>query len=85
MAGPHRLRQTLKIAWIQHQPRRGALKDVMGQQEVKDALVAQGAMPTFTTPAEARAQIAEEVATAMKYDKVRPPAPAPAAAPARAV
>jgi len=29
---------------------------------VKDALVAQGAMPTFTTPAEARAQIAEEVA-----------------------
>ncbi len=40
----------------------GALKDVMGQQEVKDALVAQGAMPTFTTPAEARAQIAEEVA-----------------------
>ncbi len=40
----------------------GALKEVMGQQEVKDALVAQGAMPTFTTPAEARAQIAEEVA-----------------------
>ena len=39
----------------------GALKEVMGQQEVKDALVAQGAMPTFTTPTEARMQIAKEV------------------------
>ncbi|CAB5690971.1 Argininosuccinate lyase [Delftia tsuruhatensis] len=40
----------------------GALQEVMAQQEVKEALVAQGAMPLVTTPDEAREQIAQEVA-----------------------
>lgn len=53
----------------------GALKEVMAQQEVRDALAAQGAMPTFTTPEEARAQIAQEVArwsAVIKESGIRP-------------
>lgn len=39
-----------------------ALKDIMAQPEVTSALTAQGAMPGYTTPDEARAQISAEVA-----------------------
>ncbi len=46
-----------------------ALKDVMAQPEVKSALVAQGAMPAYTTPEEARAQITAEVARWSKVIK----------------
>ncbi|PLP99124.1 Bug family tripartite tricarboxylate transporter substrate binding protein [Cupriavidus pauculus] len=38
-----------------------ALKDIMEQPEVKSALVAQGAMPAYTTPDQARVQIQAEV------------------------
>jgi tripartite-type tricarboxylate transporter receptor subunit TctC len=53
----------------------GALKDVMAQPEVRDALVAQGAMPIFTTPEEARVQIAQEVgrwSAVIKESDIRP-------------
>jgi len=39
-----------------------AMKEVMSQQEVKDGLAAQGATPIYTSPDEAKAAIAEEVA-----------------------
>jgi len=39
-----------------------ALKDVMDKEEMKDSLLAQGASPVYTTPAETRQQIKAEVA-----------------------
>ncbi|WP_326539650.1 Bug family tripartite tricarboxylate transporter substrate binding protein [Pseudorhodoferax sp.] len=39
-----------------------ALKDIMAQPDARDALAAQGAMPIYTTPDEARSQIRDEVA-----------------------
>jgi tripartite-type tricarboxylate transporter receptor subunit TctC len=41
----------------------------MAQQEVKNALTSQGAMPVYTTPDEARSQIATEVARWSKVIK----------------
>ena len=38
-----------------------ALKDIMEQPEVKSALMAQGAMPVYTTPDQAQVQIQAEV------------------------
>ncbi|MDR0225461.1 MAG: tripartite tricarboxylate transporter substrate binding protein [Burkholderiaceae bacterium] len=52
-----------------------ALRDIMAQSEVREALVAQGAMPGFTTPEQARVQIAEEVgrwATVIREAGIRP-------------
>ncbi len=39
-----------------------ALRQALERQDVRDALAAQGAMPAFTTPGQAREQIAQEVA-----------------------
>lgn len=47
----------------------GALKTILSQQDVKDALVAQGAMPTYTTPEQARTAIRDEVARWSKVIK----------------
>ena len=46
-----------------------ALKDVMAQQEVKTALISQGAMPVYTTSDQARSQINDEVARWAKVSK----------------
>lgn len=46
-----------------------ALKGILEQQEVKDALIAQGALPTYTTPEQAHAQIQAEVALWSKVIK----------------
>ncbi|KAF1044419.1 tripartite tricarboxylate transporter substrate binding protein [Xylophilus sp.] len=46
-----------------------ALKGILAQQDVKDALVAQGAVPVYTTPEQARAQIRDEVARWSKVIK----------------
>ncbi|MCO4861850.1 hypothetical protein MKD38_09220 [Cupriavidus sp. WGlv3] len=41
----------------------------MAQQEVKTALISQGAMPVYTTPDQARSQINDEVARWAKVSK----------------
>lgn len=46
-----------------------ALKGILAQQEVKDALIAQGANPVYTTPEQARTQIRDEVARWAKVIK----------------
>ncbi|MGJ7545842.1 Bug family tripartite tricarboxylate transporter substrate binding protein [Variovorax sp. LT1R16] len=46
-----------------------ALKDAMEKKEVKDSLLAQGAAPVYTTPAETRRQIQAEVARWSKVIK----------------
>lgn len=45
------------------------MKEVMALQDVRDALAAQGAMPTYSTPDEAKSQIRDEVARWSKVIK----------------
>ncbi len=46
-----------------------ALKDIMNQQDVKNALTSQGVVPVYATPDEARSQITAEVARWSKVIK----------------
>lgn len=46
-----------------------SLKDILNQEEVKSALIAQGAVPVYTTPDQAKTQIGAEVARWTKVIK----------------